>query len=94
MPQRSEARIRRAMDGMAASHLSHARRDRALGPRRSTRTGETVKPFTILYNLVKLPLVIVKDVAATPMDMMENCTPFEDTRRLCDKLDQLLTRKP
>ena len=61
---------------------------------RPTRTGETVKPLTILYNLVKLPLVIVKDVAATPMDMMENCTPFEDTRRLCDKLDQLLTRKP
>ena len=53
-----------------------------------------MKPFTILYNLVKLPLVVVKDAVATPMDMIDSCTPFEDTRKLCDKLDQLLTRKP
>lgn len=50
--------------------------------------------FKTLFNLAKLPVVIAVDVVAAIPEAGCLMTPFERTRKVCDKIDDALTEKP
>lgn len=46
-----------------------------------------MKLFSTIYQLVKLPLVIAKDVVTALPDASTGKGAFEDTRQQCEKID-------
>jgi hypothetical protein len=53
-----------------------------------------MKLFKTLFNLAKLPVVIVADSVTAIPDSAMLMPTFERTRKVCDKIDDALTEKP
>lgn len=48
--------------------------------------------FSALFELVKLPLVIVKDTVTALPDMSGGNGAFSDTKDQCEKIDEEISR--
>jgi len=47
-----------------------------------------MKLFTTLFNLTKLPIIVVKDTITLLPDLTTQHEPFSDTKRLCEEMDE------
>lgn len=49
--------------------------------------------FKTLFNIAKLPVAIVVDAFVAIPESASLITPFERTRKLCDKIDDSISEK-
>ena len=51
-----------------------------------------MKLFSAMFELVKLPLVIVKDIVTALPDAAGGNGAFSDTKEQCEKIDEEISR--